>query len=127
LDKPAAFLLVALGGAAGSVLRYGTALLFTKYSAGFPLATFTVNIAGSFMMGLLLAWSAKQSFQHMNYYLLLATGLCGGFTTFSALSAECFQFIRLQQYTTCILYLTSTLLLGIAACAAGFFIYRYIS
>lgn len=79
-----AIILVGLGGFIGSVGRYIIgSLLVTAYGKGFPLATFTVNILGCFFIGI-IAESAKFNKLTDNTVLFLATGFCGGFTTFSS-------------------------------------------
>jgi CrcB protein len=112
--------LVALGGMSGSVLRYLTGLLlYAKSTPAFPWATFGVNVLGSLLMGLVAGFAARhQTFQ--SWYLLLATGFCGGFTTFSALSYESISMLRNQQWGALALYLSATLILGIGAAALGY-------
>src|SRR3954462_14280080 len=84
-----AVIAVAIGGAAGSVARYGVATLVQRRTATlFPVATLGVNIAGSFMLGVLLGTLSGDSPAMIGARLLLATGFCGGFTTFSAFSYE---------------------------------------
>lgn len=79
------FLQVAIGGAAGSVLRYGVNIAATRITT-LPLGTLTVNIVGCFVMGLLASMLALRGGQHMAPFLL--TGVLGGFTTFSAFSLD---------------------------------------
>ncbi len=79
------FLLVGAGGAIGSMARYATALLIGARM--FPFATLTVNVAGSFIIGVLLGLSMKSNISD-NTWKFLAVGVCGGFTTFSAFSLE---------------------------------------
>lgn len=78
-----------LGGGTGSVLRYCVQMALHErivpYS--FPWATFTVNILGSFLIGLFYAWSARFNLS-TEIRMLLTTGLCGGFTTFSTFSND---------------------------------------
>lgn len=112
--------LVAVGGMAGSVLRFvaGT-LLMQKAGTAFPWSTFAVNIAGSLLIGWIAGMSAKHpGFQA--WQLLLATGFCGGFTTFSALSNESLHMLRQQQYGLLAVYIGASLILGIGAAAFGF-------
>ncbi|MGF2413494.1 fluoride efflux transporter CrcB [Ferruginibacter sp.] len=112
------FLLVGLGGAIGSMLRYAFYLLITVKN--FPFATLTVNIAGSFVIGLVLALSLKDDSFLNNWKLFLATGICGGFTTFSALSAENMTLLQSGKYFTALLYIALSIVLGIAAAWFGF-------
>lgn len=80
---------VALGGAIGSVLRYLTTILVSKYwSNNFPMATFLTNIFGCFFIGLLLGILTKNNLQNSDLKWFLITGFCGGYTTFSAFGLE---------------------------------------
>jgi CrcB protein len=85
-------LLVGLGGATGSMLRYAVTLLIG--SSIFPYATLFVNIIGSFLIGLVIAFCIKDESIVNNWKLFLATGICGGFTTFSAFSMENMQLLH---------------------------------
>ena len=76
-------LLVGLGGAVGAMLRYGISLI--PFRQGFPVATLLTNLLGAFVIGLLAAWAGSLS---PKATLLLKTGVCGGFTTFSTFSLE---------------------------------------
>lgn len=111
-------LLVGLGGAAGSILRSLFAIWF-KHSS-FPLATLLVNIIGSLVIGMVIAVSLRNSSFDANWRLFLATGLCGGFTTFSAFSAEGLQMLQQQRYGLFVLYVGGSLLLGLLATWLGF-------
>jgi fluoride exporter len=110
--------LVGFGGAAGSMLRFLFGIWF-KHSS-FPLATLLVNIIGSFVIGMVIAFSLRNNTFEANWKLLLATGLCGGFTTFSAFSAEGLQMLQQQRYGILILYVAGSILLGLLATWLGF-------
>lgn len=111
--------LVGIGGMIGSILRYLTAQLIKHES--FPYATFAVNIAGSFIIGMVMGIAARhESFG--NWRLFLATGICGGFTTFSAFAWENMQLLSQQRYGSFAVYTGSSLLLGIAAVTAGYWL-----
>lgn len=112
------FLLVGLGGALGSMLRYAFYLAITVKQ--FPLATFAVNIIGSFIIGAVLALSLKDDLFLNNWKLFLATGICGGFTTFSAFSLENITLLQNQKYFIALVYIVSSIVLGIAAAWLGF-------
>ena len=114
--------MVALGGMAGSVLRYGAYLLFR--GPQFPYATLLVNTVGSLLIGLILGYYNKAGEADQSMHLLLATGLCGGFTTFSAFSNENYQLLNNGHYTTALLYIAATLVLGLGATATGFLIMK---
>ncbi|MFO0415075.1 MAG: fluoride efflux transporter CrcB [Bacteroidota bacterium] len=109
-------LLVGLGGATGSILRFAFSLLIR--TNGFPLATLIINIAGSFLLGIVIAFSEKNAIIYPWKYLL-AIGLCGGFTTFSTFSMESLEMLKQQEYLILIIYVLTSILLGIAAAWAG--------
>lgn len=90
-----ALLLVALGGALGSVARYLAALGVNRWAGTpFPWGTLFVNIAGSFAIGLVMVWVLKAGEVRESARLLLVTGLLGGFTTFSSFSWETWRLIE---------------------------------
>lgn len=111
-------LLVGLGGAAGSMLRYAFAVWFKH--ATFPLATFLVNIIGSFIIGVIFAYALRNENFASNWRLFLAAGICGGFTTFSAFSLESLLLLQQQRMGMFFLYIFGTLLLGLAAAWLGY-------
>ena len=82
------WLWVAIGGAAGSVARYGAYRLWPTGSAGWPVPTFTVNLVGSFCIGLLYMYVAARGASADNARLFWMTGVLGGFTTYSAFALE---------------------------------------
>lgn len=113
-------LYVFLAGGIGSALRYGVQLLLheriTPYH--FPWATLAVNLTGCFFIGLIYALSARLHLS-ADIRLLLTTGLCGGFTTYSTFCHESLTLLR-QGYTgTFIVYLTVSLTIGLLAVWAG--------
>jgi fluoride exporter len=112
--------MVALGGMAGSVCRFLlSTLVINKFTTRFPWGTFSVNIIGSLLIGLFLGFALKH---HANdqWKLLLATGFCGGFTTFSALSNESIMMLKQEQFGILGMYLASTIVVGIGATALGY-------
>jgi fluoride exporter len=111
------FLLVGLGGAAGSMLRYGCNIAIA--AKNFPLSTVIVNIVGSFVIGLILALSIKSEGFSQNWKLLLSTGVCGGFTTFSAFSADSLVLLQQGKYNAAAIYILISVLLSIAAVWLG--------
>ncbi len=113
-------LFIFLGGGAGSLLRYGVQLMLHQRITPFlfPWATLSVNILGSFCIGLFYAWTARFNLSD-DTRLLLTTGLCGGFTTFSTFSHEGMTMLRQGFYGTFFLYITLSLLLGVGAAFAG--------
>lgn len=109
--------LVGLGGAIGSMLRY-TVGYFLK--SNFPLSTLIVNITGSMVIGIVIGLSIKDVNFSLNWKLFLATGICGGFTTFSALSMENLQMLQNGKYLLAISYTAASIVFGIAAAWLGF-------
>lgn len=114
-------IMVGVGGMLGSILRYATGLLI-KHD-GFPAATLAVNILGSFVIGCVMALAAKQD-NFTDWRLFLATGICGGFTTFSAFSWECQQMLQQQRYATAACYIGTSLIAGIAATFFGYWLIK---
>lgn len=112
------FLLVGLGGAIGSMLRFGVALLVRNNS--FPLATFFVNTAGSLLIGIAFGLSQQDERFAANWKLFIATGICGGFTTFSAFSAENLQLMQQGKWILCGTYILLSLIACIAATWLGY-------
>lgn len=114
-------LAVFLGGGVGSVLRYAVQMLLHEriVSYNFPWATFSVNVAGSFLIGLFYAFSARFNLS-AELRLLLTAGLCGGFTTFSTFSNDNLEMLRQGHTGLCLLYIALSLAFGLAACAAGY-------
>lgn len=115
--------LVAIGGASGSVLRYLIHCLVSKKTfSTFPYQTFIVNIIGCLIIGILVGYLAKNQSQNETLKLLLITGFCGGFTTFSAFGLENINMIQNQNYQLAFIYTSLSLVLGILAVSLGIFI-----
>jgi CrcB protein len=110
--------IVFIGGGFGSALRFGVGKLFISSMSKFPMATFLVNIIGCFLIGLLLAYFSKS--ENSFYKLLLVTGFCGGFTTFSTFSNETILLLKNNQITLALVYIISSLLLGLIATFIGY-------
>lgn len=114
-------LLVALGGAAGSVLRWTLAGAIQRGAGtAFPWGTFAVNVAGAFAIGLIAALAIERAALPPAARDLVIPGLLGGFTTFSAFSLETFALLRDGDWTTAALYALGSLVAGLAATAGGF-------
>ena len=111
-------LLVGFGGGLGSILRYVSSLLITTKI--FPYATLAVNITGSFIIGIVFALSIKDAAITNNWKLFLATGICGGFTTFSAFSLENMGLLQSGKYGLAFTYIGLSIVLGIAATFFGY-------
>ncbi|MGV8952388.1 MAG: fluoride efflux transporter CrcB [Cypionkella sp.] len=109
---------VALGGALGASLRYLTNVSAMRmFGPGFPYATIFVNIAGSFLMGVMIVALSKKGGTHLAPFLM--TGILGGFTTFSAFSLDAFTLYERGDTLTAIGYVAASVILSLAALAAG--------
>ena len=119
-----AVLQVALGGALGAVLRYltGIGLIRLFGHTPMPLGVLTVNILGSFAMGLFITAAAHRGLTHLSP--LVATGILGGFTTFSAFSLEAVTLYERGALGLAALYILANVTLSIAALFAGMAIAR---
>ena len=115
-------LLVFVGGGIWSVLRYVIGKAFSPLSVGFPWGTFSVNIIGSLSIGIFMGIALKNNYFSENQILLLVTGLCGGFTTFSAFAYENQQFLKEGDLTSFVTYSLGSLALGILAVFLGLFV-----
>jgi CrcB protein len=104
-------LLVGLGGAVGAVLRWLISLAIPTQS--FPWATLIINITGSFCIGIIFGLVIQQQLSDQGR-LFLATGLCGGFTTFSAFSLETVGLLQSGKTTAALAYVLASVVIGIA-------------
>lgn len=113
-------LFVGAGSAIGGVSRYlagrGITAIITH---PFPFATFLINVTGSLLIGYFMALVSKGSISATTY-LLLATGFCGGFTTFSAFSLENIHLLRNGQYGLAFTYIAGSVMVGFLACLLGY-------
>jgi fluoride exporter len=117
-------LLAAAGGALGSSARYLVNVGAGKLlGIGFPWGTLIVNIAGCFIMGLVVGWGALRGLSN-EARVFLATGILGGFTTFSAFSADFAALIERKNFALSALYLTGSVILSLAAVFAGLYLVR---
>ena len=115
-------LMVALGGALGSVARYklGGVVLHHTQTYDFPVSTFCVNVLGCLVIGLLAAGVEHHDLFSMQTRLFLFTGLLGGFTTFSAFGYETLYLLRRGLISTSILYAGLSVICGLTAVFIGF-------
>jgi CrcB protein len=114
---------IALGGAAGTLARYGLGGIAQRFSAFFPYGTLTINVTGSLLLGFLvrylLATPASPELR-----AALTIGFCGGFTTFSTFSYEAAALIESGSVGRALLYMTASVTLSLAATFTGFAIAR---
>ena len=113
-------LLVGLGGGAGSAFRYLAGWLMERHLCWHaPAATFIVNVTGCFLVGLLAGLFGRVGVVNEEWRLLLITGFCGGFTTFSAFSAENVTLFQHQEYLLLSFYASGSLVAGAGAAVLG--------
>jgi fluoride exporter len=118
------WLVVAVGGAVGSIMRYGLGLVMNQ--PGWPAGTWAANVVGSFCIGLLYAWGKERGFLSPELYLLFTTGLLGGFTTFSTFSLEVVTFFGDGNIGRGLAYVLFSVGIGLLACGAGVWLGRHV-
>ena len=116
--------LVMIGGALGSVARYG---LGRWLNAAWPYGTFAANVLGGLLMGLVMGFILRNPGESERLRLLLATGVLGGFTTFSSFSLETVQMLERRDYGSALLYAGLSVVLSVCAVALGLFIVRKVA
>lgn len=110
------FFLVGIGGLAGSLLRYLVSVLFSSYATSpFPYSTFLVNLIGCFLIGLIYAVSDRGQMLSPEWRILLTTGFCGGFTTFSTFSYESVRLLQDGEFIYSLANAAFSVLFGFAA------------
>ncbi|MCY7309248.1 MAG: fluoride efflux transporter CrcB [Chitinophagaceae bacterium] len=113
-------LLVGLGGGIGSIARYLCQRWFaTNNLHPFPWGTFVVNVTGCFLIGIFWGLNFKSFNDNDNWKLFLMTGLCGGFTTFSAFTLEGIGLIKEQKLALFFTYVAASIVLGLLATYIG--------
>ena len=118
-------LLVAAGGAIGSVLRYLVGLCTLRsFGPAFPWGTLTVNITGSFLIGVLAEAIARKFGASVEMRVFLITGILGGYTTFSAFSLDAMTLLERGEPVTALIYVASSVLLSALAVFAGLALMR---
>lgn len=112
---------IALGAAVGANLRYGVSLWAAAHlGATFPYGTLLINVAGSFVIGLVMAVSTQFRPMSEPLRLLVVTGLLGGFTTFSSLSYEAYSLLAQGNWPLALAYCAGSVLLGLLGVALAF-------
>ncbi len=113
-----AWLAVAFGGAAGSVLRYAVGLALVRTSVAFPIGTLLVNVLGSFLIGLFARWLSTPGLDPL-WRIALTVGFCGGFTTFSTFSAELITLAQEGRVLRAAVYVVLSVSLAVVATLCG--------
>ncbi|MDD7884955.1 fluoride efflux transporter CrcB [Flavivirga sp. 57AJ16] len=117
-------LFVFLGGGFGSVLRFIIGKYLNSSETGIPYGTFAANILGSLLIGIILGLAAKNDSLTQNQTLLLATGFCGGFTTFSTFAYENHVFLKSGDFTSFAIYTIASFIIGFLAVFAGMYLVK---
>lgn len=119
-------LLVFIGGGFGSALRFLVGKWLNNPESGIPLGTFAANILGSLFIGIILGYAAKNDAISQNHTLLLATGFCGGFTTFSTFAYENHILLKSGDFTTFAFYTIASFVVGFLAVFAGIYLIKFL-
>lgn len=120
-----AVLLVASGGAIGSVARYLVGVLMTRaFGVNYPYGTLTVNVVGGFLIGLFIGIMARRLEGSMDLRLFVAVGIMGGFTTFSSFSLDVAVLWERGELSTALIYVLASVILSIAALFFGLWLAR---
>ena len=120
------YLLVAFGGALGSMARYGSGVLVGRlWTASFPLGTMLINIVGSLAMGLFIGFLARTTpAWQADARLFVAVGIFGGFTTFSSFSLDAIAMLERGEVLPALVYVVGSVAIGIAALYVGLLLMR---
>lgn len=115
------FWAVALGAAVGGVSRfYLNAFIQNRVSGDFPLGTLMINITGSLILGFILRYSLQSGAVSEEVRLLLTTGFCGGYTTFSTFSYDTLMLIQDREYGRASAYVAASVFVSLLAVFAGY-------
>ena len=118
-------LIVGIGSFVGGALRYGISVLMRECcDKGFPWGTLAVNLLGCFTIGAIFALFGKYSSTDNGWCLLLTTGVCGGFTTFSTFANESLQMVQNGNIGSFVGYVATSLIVGLALTALGYWIVK---
>ena len=119
------FLLVFLGGGIGSSCRFLISnILNNNFKSFHYLGTFSVNVIGCIIIGIVMGFLQKENNFNQNYLLLFSSGFCGGFTTFSAFANENLDLIKSGNFSVFFFYVISSVIFGIAAAYLGYLIVK---
>lgn len=120
-------ILVGLGGAIGSILRYLSGCFASKYFQGsFPISTLVINILGSLLIGIFIGILAKYYPENQPLKFLLIVGFCGGFTTFSSFAVENYNLFQNGNQFSAYIYIITSVILTISAVGIGNYITKFI-
>lgn len=117
-------LLVFVGGGFGSALRFIIGKWLNSSNDGIPYGTFAANIIGSLLIGVILGLAAKNDSLTESQTLILATGFCGGFTTFSTFAYENHVFLKSGDFTSFAIYTIASFAIGFLAVFMGMYLVK---
>ncbi|APY09138.1 protein CrcB [Winogradskyella sp. J14-2] len=117
-------IIVFIGGGFGSTLRYLIGKWLNSSETGIPYGTFAANILGSLLIGIILGLAAKNDSLTQNQTLLLATGFCGGFTTFSTFAYENHVFLKSGDFMNFAIYTIASFIVGFLAVFLGIYLVK---
>ena len=117
-------LLVFVGGGFGSALRFIIGKWLNSSNDGIPYGTFAANIIGSLLIGVILGLAAKNDSLTESQTLILATGFCGGFTTFSTFAYENHVFLKSGDFTSFVIYTIASFAIGFLAVFLGMYLVK---
>ena len=120
------FILVFIGGGVGSVLRYLLSKLLNNSNSGIPYGTLFANIIGSLLIGFILGFALKNNTVNTNQTLLLATGFCGGFTTFSTFAYENHTFLKAGDMFSFSIYAIASFTIAIVCVSLGSWLVKFL-
>ena len=119
-------LIVFIGGGLGTVMRFLTSKILPYSGKGFPWSTFSVNMIGCLIIGVVTGYFLRNISENQSEWILFATlGFCGGFTTFSSFANENFLFLRDENYIIMLIYSILSVLSGILMIYLGIMLERY--
>jgi CrcB protein len=121
------YALVFVGGGLGAALRHAVNLVAARLGFAFPIGTLAVNVLGSFLMGVLVAYFALRTGIDQHVRPLLTTGLLGGFTTFSAFSLDAALMWEKGAFAQLALYAGGSVVLSVAGLFAGMAVVRMLA
>ncbi|QAA80979.1 fluoride efflux transporter CrcB [Aequorivita sp. H23M31] len=116
--------LVFVGGGIGSVIRFGLSRYLDSFKTGIPYGTFAANILGSLLIGIILGMALKNDTLSPNTVLFLATGFCGGFTTFSTFAYENHVFLKTGDFMSFAVYTIASFVVGFAMVFLGMWLVK---
>lgn len=120
-------ILVGLGGAIGSILRYLSGWFASKYFQGsFPLSTLLINVLGSLLIGIFIGVLAKYYSENHPLKFLLIIGFCGGFTTFSSFAVENYNLLQNGNQFSAYIYIIASVILTITAVGIGNYLTKFL-